>query len=118
MVPGPEPASAAGVGAAFVPGTPGSYASRPLVTRSDHVATVERHLGFQRAGPGDLKALGDWLVERALEHDRPIVLFRIMSDHLRAERLVRTGVTVLERLVSSARQRAIDETGSSDFSGE
>ena len=90
-------------------GDAASYSVRAH-TRSDHIASVERHLGYRRPAPGDLKSLGDWLVERALEHDRPIVLFRLMCDHLKAERIVRPGVTVLERLVGTARQRAIEET--------
>ena len=86
-----------------------SYSSRAH-TQSDHVTAVEAHLGFRRTDRGDLKALSDWLVERAMEHDRPLVLFRLACEHLRSERLVRPGVTVLERLVVSARQRAIEET--------
>jgi hypothetical protein len=49
-------------------------------TRSEHDTTVEQHLGFRRADHGDLKALGDWLVERALEHDRPLVLFLLACE--------------------------------------
>ena len=79
-------------------------------TISDHVTDIERHLGFARLEPGALKALGDWIVERALEHDQPIVLFRMACEHLKAEQLVRPGVSVLERLVATARQTATEET--------
>ncbi|MDH3730768.1 MAG: Tn3 family transposase [Acidimicrobiia bacterium] len=79
-------------------------------TRSDHVAAVERHLGFRKPERGDLKRLGDWLTERALEHDRPTVLFRLACDWLLAEGLVRPGVTTVERSVIAARQRATEET--------
>ena len=79
-------------------------------SRFEHVDAVERHLGFRRMDRGDLKALGDWLVERALEHDRPIVLFRLGCEHLRANGLVRPGVTTIERAVVAARQRATEET--------
>lgn len=79
-------------------------------TRSDHLLDVEAHLGFPRPDLGDLKALGDWLVERALEHDQPMVLFRLACEHLHANRLVRPGVTVAERAAATARQRAIEET--------
>lgn len=87
----------------------GSYTTRAH-TLSDHVSAVERHLGFGRPSQGALEALGDWLVERALEHDRPLVLFRLACEHLKAERLIRPGITVLERLVVTARQQAIEET--------
>ncbi len=49
-------------------------------------------------------------MERALEHDQPIVLFRMACEHLQAERQVRPGVSVLERLVATARQTATEET--------
>jgi TnpA family transposase len=87
----------------------GDYTTRTR-TRYDHVDAVERALGFRRSDRGDLKVLGDWLVERAMEHDRPIVLFRLACEHLRAERIVRPGVTTIERAVVTARQRAIEET--------
>jgi len=79
-------------------------------TRSDHVAAVERYLGFRKPEWGDLERLGDWLTERALEHDRPTVLFRLACDWLLAEGLVRPGVTTVERAVIAARQRATEET--------
>ncbi|MGF1599603.1 MAG: Tn3 family transposase [Acidimicrobiales bacterium] len=87
----------------------GSYSDRDQ-TRSDHVTAVEQHLGFRRADRGDLKALSDWLVERALEHDRPLVLFRLGCEHLHANRVVRPGITTIERAVVAARQRATEET--------
>jgi hypothetical protein len=85
------------------------YTRRPE-TRREHLQAVEEHLGWRRPSRGDLKALGDWLVERALEHDQPRVLFDLACEHLRAERVVRPGVTVLERLSAAARERATQET--------
>lgn len=82
----------------------------PPRTLRDHIRTVERYLGFRRCDRGDLKALGDWLVLRAMEHDRPITLFGLACEHLRAARLVRPAVNALERLIATARQRAFDET--------
>jgi len=86
-----------------------SYTTRQH-TISDHITEIERHLGFSRLEPGGLKALGDWIVERALEHDQPILLFRLACDHLKSERQVRPGVSVLERLVATSRQTATEET--------
>lgn len=85
------------------------YSSRAR-TRYDHAVAVELHVGLRRADQGDLKTLGDWLVERAMEHDRPIVLFRLACEYLRREGLVRPGVTTVERAVIAARQQAITET--------
>ena len=79
-------------------------------TRAEHVAHVERYLGFRRAGRGDLKMLGDWLTERALEHDRPGLLLRLACDFLTAESVIRPAVTTVERSVIGARQRATAET--------
>lgn len=82
----------------------------PERTLRNHIAGVERHLGFRRANRSDLKAVGDWLVLRAMEHDRPITLHGLLCDHLRAEKLVRPALTTLERLIANARQVAFDET--------
>ena len=82
----------------------------PDRTLRNHIAGVERHLGFRRCDHGDLKAAQDWLVQRAMEHDRPITLYSVLCDHLRAERLVRPALSTLERLIASARQVAYEET--------
>ena len=82
----------------------------PDRTRRNHVVAVERALGFRRCDRGDLKAAGDWLVLRAMEHDRPITLFGLLGDHLRAERLVRPALSTMERLIARARQVAYEET--------
>ena len=79
-------------------------------TRAEHVAMVERYLGFRRADRGDLKMLGDWLTERALEHDRPSTLLRLASEFLASESIIRPAVTTVERCVIAARQRATAET--------
>jgi TnpA family transposase len=40
-------------------------------TRTDHVKKVEAYHGFRRAEESDLQELANWLVKRALEHDKP-----------------------------------------------
>ena len=47
---------------------------------------------------------------RALEHDRPSLLFELAADRLRAGRMVRLEFTQLERLVASVRAEATGET--------
>src|SRR5258708_16920600 len=54
--------------------------------------------------------VANWLLARALEHDKPSLLFQLVCDHLRAEKIVRPGVTLLERLVMAARERGHGET--------
>jgi TnpA family transposase len=79
-------------------------------TRRDHLQAIQVYLGFREAGPVELRALGEWLVDRALEHDRPSLLFRVACEHLHAAKIIRPGVTRLERMVATARQRAQRET--------
>jgi hypothetical protein len=41
-------------------------------TRTDHIKTIENHLGFSPTDSAYEKRLQTWLVSRAFEHDRPI----------------------------------------------
>lgn len=75
-------------------------------TRQDHLQAVQAHLGYRKADEQDLQALADWLLERALEHDKPTLLYDLTCEKLRTEQFLRPGVTRLERLVAEARARA------------
>lgn len=79
-------------------------------TRSDHRRQIQDHLGFRPLAGEDRPALQAWLVQRALEHDRPTFLLHLLCERLRQDRTVRPGVTTLERWVSAARQHAQRET--------
>jgi TnpA family transposase len=79
-------------------------------TRQDHLQAVQAHLGYRKADEQDLQALADWLLERALEHDKPTLLYELTCEKLRTEQFLRPGVTRLERLVAEARARAQTET--------
>jgi hypothetical protein len=84
---------------------------RRLQTRTDHVKQAKAYLGFRSATPDDLERLGAWLAAEALEQDRPIVLFHLACTRLHELRLVRPGLTVIERsLVGTAREAARQET--------
>jgi hypothetical protein len=63
-------------------------------TRSDHGVLAQSHLGFRCPKDEEIDDLGSWLVARALEHDRPMLLLELAC----------------ERLVVSARQEARRET--------
>src|ERR671931_898361 len=91
---------------------PGALAlyGRRIPTRTMHLQQVQAYLGFRKALPLDLYALTMWLVERALEHDKPTLLLQLACDEFRRERIVRPGLTRLERLVATARQQAHLET--------
>ncbi len=61
-------------------------------------------------GESELDELRRWLVDRAMEHDRPGLLLAMACERLLSLRLIRPGVTRLERMVASARQAAHAET--------
>jgi len=84
------------------------YANRR--TQRTHRRYVQAYLGFRRVTPLDVYALQTWLVDRALEHDKPTLLLQLACEKLYRERIVRPGVTRLERFVANAREKAHDET--------
>jgi TnpA family transposase len=79
-------------------------------TRTDHLRRIYEHLGYRRATERDLRELSGWLVERALEHDEPTLLVRLAAERLRNEKVVRPGLSRLQRMVAEARERASMET--------
>ncbi len=79
-------------------------------TRTEHLRQIRRYLRFRKATATDLIQLEGWLVDRALEHDRPTWLLRLACEHLLGFRIERPGVTHLERVIASVRQRAWQET--------
>jgi TnpA family transposase len=79
-------------------------------TRTEHGQAIQEHLGFRNPNAGDLGTLRTWLLERALEHDRPTLLLQLACDRLRDQKLVRPGVSRVERLVASVRARGERET--------
>ncbi len=85
------------------------YGDRPQ-TRTDHLLEIHRHLGYRRPLEEELADLSRWLVERALEHDDPSLLVRTATEKFKTEKLVRSGLWILERMVADARERAHEET--------
>lgn len=57
-----------------------------------------------------LRALLRWLTARALEHDRPSLLLQLACEKLRQDKVLRPGLSRLERLVITARNQARHET--------
>jgi Domain of unknown function (DUF4158) len=86
-----------------------AYGSR-IQTRTTHLLQVQAYVGFRPALPLDFAALTAWLVERALEHDKPTLLLQLACEKLRRDQIVRPGITRLERLVATAREQAHAET--------
>jgi len=82
-----------------------SYGMRAQ-TRTDHLLNIMEYLGLRKATPTDLNELHSWLLDRALEHDRPTVLLQMLCEKIYRDKILRPGVTILERLVTSARNEA------------
>jgi len=78
-------------------------------SRREHVEVVVARAGWRPCGRGEWKALGDWLVTRALEHDTASVLFAQALERLRTEQIVRPGLDRLARAVAGARVTAGEE---------
>ena len=79
-------------------------------TKTGHMRVIENHLGFSRFTQAYRQALEKWLLKRALEHDRPTLLLKFTTDKLQRDRVVRTSLKQLERLVGLIRDRAKHET--------
>ena len=74
-----------------------------------HLRKISEHLGLRRARRSDLDALQAWLVEQAKAHARPTALLSWATEHLQRQRVLRPGVTILERMVVKARRQAEEE---------
>ena len=77
-------------------------------TRSDHLLWVAGYLGWKSApaGGGEMKELEQFLLDRAMEHDSPTLLFNLAAEFLMSAKTIRPGVSVLERMITSARAGA------------
>ncbi|AHH97577.1 Tn3 family transposase [Kutzneria albida] len=86
-----------------------SYGRRAK-TRTEHLRLVAQYLGWRAPTTLELKELDEFLLARALEHDSPLLLFRLACEYLTSARVIRPGpVTVVER-VAHAREEARRET--------
>jgi len=78
-------------------------------TQTDHLKEIQDYLEFNNITETGLEKLNKWLLERAMEHDKPILLYQLACEKLRREKIIRPGVTTLERIVIKARQDAQKE---------
>ncbi len=81
------------------------YAERGA-TRTVHQRAIEEYLGFSLPTEQDLNEVSVWLLERALEHDRPTLLLQLLCEQFLVGKLVRPGFSVLERMIATARNAA------------
>lgn len=81
------------------------YAVRERTGR-DHLALVRDRLGFRIATEREIDRLRTWLVEQALERDKPTLLLQRACDELRGWRVERPSLDRLVRLIAWAREHA------------
>ena len=53
-----------------------------------------------------MRELEQFLLDRAMEHDSPTLLFSLAAEFLNLTKTIRPGVSVLERMITSARTGA------------
>ncbi len=85
------------------------YGNR-TATKTEHLQAILKHLGFSKWAPIDLIPLEKWLVERALEHDKPTLLLDLACEKLILQKILRPTIGTLERIVISVRVKAYEET--------
>jgi len=76
-----------------------SHYGRREATRSDHLKTIMQYLGWRRWQPLDAPGLEQWLLDRALEHDRERLLLEMTCQKLQRECILRPAIMTLERIV-------------------
>ena len=81
-------------------------------TRSDHLGMIAEYLGWKTApaGSNEMKELGQFLLDRAMEHDSPTLLFNVASEYLASAKVIRPGAIVLAKMIGTARKGAGDLT--------
>lgn len=83
---------------------------RRAPTRTSHFQRARQYLDFQKAGADYLQSLSKWIVDRALEHENPLLLLNLSFDKLIKDKIVRPGITRLERMVATAINKANKKT--------
>src|SRR6266567_4190525 len=93
------------------PGALRGYGRRAQ-TRSDHLAKVARYLSWKTAADGsrEMKELEQFLLDRAMEHDSPTLLFNLAREYLMSAKVIRPGAVTLAKMVGTARAGATELT--------
>lgn len=79
-------------------------------TRQEHQRAIMTYLGFRWFKSSEEQTLFDWLSQRALENDRPSTLLQQASEWLYKNQIVRPGITTLEELILTSRDKAHELT--------
>ena len=93
------------------PGALRGYGKRAH-TRSDHLNKVSRYLTWKTAPAGsrEMKELEQFLLDRAMEHDSPTLLFNLAREYLMSAKVIRPGAVTLAKMVGTARAGAAELT--------
>jgi Domain of unknown function (DUF4158)/Tn3 transposase DDE domain len=93
------------------PGALRGYGKRTQ-TRSDHLKLVIKYLRWKTVPDGshEMKELEQFLLDRAMEHDSPTLLFNLAREYLMSAKVVRPGAITLAKMVGSARDAASELT--------
>ena len=75
-------------------------------TQRYHQSQLQTLLGYRRATKADIASLEQWLLERALEHDKPLLLLELACGYLKRNNIVRLKIVRVARMVSTARHKA------------
>ncbi|NJL41383.1 MAG: DUF4158 domain-containing protein [Leptolyngbyaceae cyanobacterium SM1_4_3] len=75
-------------------------------TQRHHQRQIQNLAGYRRATTADIVELEQWLLQRALEHDKPTLLFTMACEFLKQNKIIRIGTTRLAHKVSKARHDA------------
>ena len=81
-------------------------------TRTDHLRLVAGYLGWHQAPPGSVcyMELRQFLLDRAMEHDSPTLLFNLAAGYLISAKVIRPGLVTLMELIGWARAAATSLT--------
>src|SRR6266699_2774466 len=77
-------------------------------TRTGHLQSAAGYPGWKQAPPGGaaMKELAQFLLDRAMEHDSPTLLFNLAAEYLISAKVIRPGVVTLMEMVGAARAGA------------
>ena len=77
-------------------------------TRTDHLRLATDYLGWHQAPPGSVryKELRQFLLDRAMEHDSPTLLFNLATGYLISAKVIRPGLVTLMESIGWARAAA------------
>ena len=83
-------------------------------TRTGHLQSAAGYLGWKQAPPGGaaMKELEQFLLDRAMEHDSPTLLFNLAAEYLISAKVIRPGVVTLMEMVGAARAGRVSSPSS------